>query len=122
MSEKKFSGIQGLVEDPNVTSDFDSAAVFDNLWVGKLGVYFRSGLRMRYIPYTYMDRAFIRIHEVNGKLCCGSTVFQYFRLVFVHEGKEFADCISENETAMNEALKEIAKNASEIAIGFEATK
>lgn len=122
MSEKKFSGIQGLVEDPNVTSDFDSAAVFDNLRVGKLGVYFRSGLRMRYIPYTYMDRAFIRIHEVNGKLCCGSTVFQYFRLVFVHEGKEFADCISENETAMNEALKEIAKNASEIAIGFEGTK
>lgn len=120
MSEKKFSGIQGIVEDPTVTGDFESAAVFDNLRVGKLGVYFRSGLRMRYIPFSYMDRAFIRIHEVNGKLCCGSTVFQYFRLVFVHDGKEFADSISENEAAMNNALAQIAKNAPAVAIGFEA--
>lgn len=120
MSEKKFSGVQGIVEDPNVTGDFESAAVFDNLRVGKLGVYFRSGLRMRYIPFSYMDRAFIRIHEVNGKLCCGSTVFQYFRLVFVHNGKEFADSISENEAAMNNALAQIAKNAPAVAIGFEA--
>ena len=118
MSEKKFSGVQGIVEDPNVTSDFNTAAVFDNLRVGKLGVYFRSGLRMRYIPFTYMDRAFIRIHEVNGKLCCGSTVFHYFRLVFVHDDKEFADSISENETAMNDALKEIARNAPDVSIGF----
>ena len=60
-----------------------------------------------------------RVQEVNGKLCCGNTILQYFRLVFVKDGKEFVDVISENETAMDEALALIAANAPSVKIGFE---
>lgn len=99
-------------------NDFSTAKSFEKLKVGRLGVYFRDGLKMRCIPYSDMDGVFIRIHEVNGKLCCGSTVFQYFRMVFVRDGKEFADYICENEKAMDAALEEIGIRAPALQIGF----
>ena len=49
-------------------------------------------------------------------MCCGQANFNYFRVVFVHGGKEFAEYLSENENAMDEALAEIA--ARGIATGF----
>lgn len=119
MADKKFAGIDGVVNDAQVAQDYESAQSFDKLRVGKLGVYFRSGFKIRFIPYGEIERAFIRIHEVNGKLCCGSSVFQYFRMVFVHGGREYADIISEDEAAMDSALALIHERAPEITIGFE---
>lgn len=120
MAEKKFHGIDGSLESAALSADYEGAQRFDKLRVGKLGVYFKEGLKNRFIPYEYIHRAFIRIHEVNGKLCCGTSVFQYFRLVFVHDGKEFADLISEQESTMDKALELIHQLAPDIAIGFEA--
>ena len=105
-------------KDTEHNIDFSTAKSFEKLKIGNLGVYFREGLKMRCIPYSDMDSVFIRIHEVNGKLCCGSTVFQYFRMVFVKDGKEFADYICENEKAMDDALKEIGIRAPALRIGF----
>ena len=99
------------------TADFEQAQVFDKLRVGELGVYFRDGLRNRFVPYGDIDRAFIRIHEVNGRMCCGKAVFHYFRMVFVRDGKEFADTVSEKENVMDQALAVIAAKAPNIAIG-----
>ena len=120
MAEKKFTSPDGAVSSAEVSADYESAKIFDKIRVGKLGTYFRDGFRMRFIPHSYPDRVFIRINEVNGKLCCGTATFSYYRLVFVKGGKEFIDTISENEKAMDEALAEIAANApSTLAIGFD---
>ncbi len=91
MAEKKFAGVNGSVDSPEVSADFEAAKVFDKLRVGGLGVYFRDGFKTKFIPFDYMDRAFIRIQETRGRMCCGQANFNYFRIVFVHEGKEFAD-------------------------------
>lgn len=99
------------------TPDLLRSQVFDKLRVGDEGVYYREGFRTRFIPYEDMDRVFIRIQEVRGKMCCGSAVFQYFRMVFVKDGEEFADMMSEKETAMDDALKCIAAKAGNLAIG-----
>ncbi|MBQ8217429.1 MAG: hypothetical protein IJZ91_05640 [Oscillospiraceae bacterium] len=119
MAEKKFTGINGTVIDALVEADFEQAPQFDKVKVGKLGVYFKDGFKTRYLEYGLIERAFIRVQEVNGKLCCGNTILQYFRLVFVKDGKEFVDVISENEKAMDEALALIAANAPSVKIGFE---
>ena len=121
-SNMKFSSPSGKINETELISDYESAEKFDKLRVGKKGVYFPYHFGTRYLPYEYIENAFIRIHEVNGKLCCGSTVFQYFRLVFVHDGKETDDYISENEEAMTTALKAISSNAPEISIGFNKDK
>jgi len=119
MAEKKFAGVNGTVISNEVSADYDSAAQFDKLRVGSLGVYFRDGFKLRYIPYDFIDRAFIRIQEVNGKMCCGKAVFQYFRIVFMHGVKEYADVLSEDEKAMDDALAKIHEMAPAIPIGLE---
>lgn len=119
MADKKFAGINGTVIDAKVEADYEQAPQFDKVKVGKLGVYFKDGFKTRYLDYGFLERVFIRVQEVNGKLCCGNTVLQYFRLVFMKDGKEFIDVISENEKAMDEALALIGENAPYVKIGFE---
>ena len=120
MAEKKFAGVKGNPVPPEAGADFDSAQVFDKVRVGKLGVYYKEGFKTRFIPYDYMERVFIRIQEVRGRMCCGETTFAYYRLVFVHGGKEFVDLISEDEQAMDQALACIQQQAPHVAIGFVA--
>ena len=116
MAEKRFAGINGTLESAELSADFDSAAVFEKLRVGEKGVYFRDGLRTRYIPYDYIDRAFIRVQETRSRMCCGQANFNYFRIVFVHGGKEFADYLSEKEKEMDDALAAIASHG--VPTGF----
>ena len=114
----KYITSEGRMSSPELQADWKNAEVFDKIRVGRIGVYFPSGLSVRHVPYSAADRVFIRIHEVNGKLCCGSAKFYYFRIVFVKDGEEFADYITENEELANAALKLIAERAPEINIGF----
>lgn len=116
MAEKKFAGVSGSVETAEVNADYESAKRFDKLRVGTMGVYFRDGLKTRYIPFDYIDRAFIRVQETRGRMCCGQANWYYYRLVFVHDGREFADYMSEKEKEMDEALAEIA--AYGVTTGF----
>ena len=66
---KKFFGIDGAVESAELLSDYEQAQKFDRLRVGKLGAYFRDGLRLRYLDYSKLERVFIRVQEVNLKTC-----------------------------------------------------
>ena len=118
MSEKKFHSPAGAVTDGAVQADFDSATKFDKAFVGALGVYYRDGFKTKYVPYPALERAFIRIQEVNGRFCCGKAVFAYYRLVLVVDGKEWGDIMSEDEKAMDDALAAIAARSSTTAIGF----
>ena len=118
MAEKKFASPSGVVTDAAVAADFDSAKVFDKAFVGALGVYYRDGFKTKYVPYPALERAFIRIQEVNGRFCCGKAVFAYYRLVLVVDGKEWGDIMSEDEKAMDDALAAIAARSSTTAIGF----
>ncbi len=118
MAEKKFYSPAGALTDAAVAADFDGAEKYDKAFVGALGVYYRDGFRMKYVPYAALERAFIRIQEVNGRFCCGKAVFAYFRLVLVVDGKEWGDIMSEDEKAMDDALAAIARRSPATAIGF----
>ena len=120
MAEKKFAGINGAVVSPEVSADYEAAAVFDKVKVGKLGVYFRDGFKVRFMDYTLLERVFIRIQEVNARVCCGSTCFAYYRLVLVHDGKEYADIPSESEKAMDGALARMHELSPGLAVGYPA--
>ncbi len=118
MAEKKFRSPAGPVTDPSVAADFVKAERFDRAFVGALGVYYRDGFQTKYVPYSSLERAFIRIQEVNGRFCCGKAVFAYYRLVLVVNGREWGDIMSEDEKATDDALDAIARRSPETAIGF----
>lgn len=117
MADKKFKGPNGPIAGAQYEADYQSAEKFDTVKVGALGVYYKDGLKVRIMPYDELDRVFIRIQEVNGRMCCGSTTFAYYRIVFVRGGKELGDVISENEKAMDDALALIHVKAPGLAIG-----
>ena len=117
MSEKRFAGpVEGL-DGTALAADYEIAAAYDKLRVGKLAVYYRDGFRVKAIPYARMERAFIRVQEVRGRMCCGQAFFAYFRMVFVVGGKEICDVISEDEKAMDAALAAIHEAAPELPVG-----
>ena len=88
MAEKKFATPDGAVQSAELTADYERARKFDAVRVGKLGVYYRSGLKTVFLAYLTLERVFIRIQEVNGRMCCGSTTFAYYRLVLIRGGKK----------------------------------
>ena len=116
MAEKKFTGVNEPVEGQEYDRDYENAKIFDKLRVGALGVYFRDGLKTRFIAFDDMDRAFIRVQETRSRMCCGQANFNYFRVVFVHDGKEFADYMSEKEAEMDDALAAIGAHG--VPTGF----
>ena len=120
MAEKKFAGLKGTVEDTAVTADYESAQDFKALRVGKLGVYYREGFKTRYFAYQELERAFLRVQEVRGRMCCAQAFFAYFRMVLVAGGKEYDYAMSENEKLMDDALAAIAANAPALPIGVPA--
>ena len=118
MAERKFAGLGGSVDSAEVRQDYESAKVFDKIRVGRLGVYFRDGFKIRFLDYPSLERVFIRVQAVNGRMCCATASFEYYRLVFVSGGREIADVMSEKEAAMDEALACIREMAPALAIGF----
>ena len=119
MADKVFTTDRGNIDSPEVGADYESAGAFDRLRVGSLGVFFRDGFRTRFIPYDRIDRVFIRIQQAHPTKSVGVAVYDYFRLVFVHNGTEFAEYLSEDEKALDEALAEIGKHG--VATGFVGT-
>lgn len=119
MAEKRFTGpVEGL-DSAALAADYGQAERFDRLRLGALAVYYRDGLRVKAVPYRKMQRAFIRVQQVRGRMCCGETAFFYFRLVFLVDGKEIADNLSEDEKAMDAALARLHELAPEVPVGFE---
>ena len=120
MAEKKFAGRKGPVENTAVTADYESAQNFEALRVGKLGVYYREGFKTRFFAFEELERAFLRVQEVRGRMCCGQAFFAYFRMVLVAGGKEYDYAMSEKEQLMRDALAAIAANAPALPIGVPA--
>jgi hypothetical protein len=118
MAEKRFAGpVEGL-DQAALAADYTGAERFDTLRVGSLAVYYRSGLRVKAVPYARMQRAFIRVQQVRGRMCCGQAFFDYFRMVFLVDGKELCDNVSEDEAAMDAALARLHELAPEVPVGI----
>ena len=66
---KKFFGIDGIIQTEELDADYEQAQKFDKLRVGKAGVFFRDGFRLRFLDYSVLERVFIRVQEVNLKTC-----------------------------------------------------
>ena len=113
----KFSTTKGILESAELTADYGKAETFEKTRIGNCGIFYPSGFRVKFISYNELEQAFIRIHEVDGKLCCGKATFYYYRLILVVNGKEITDIMSENETLMDQALAAVARKSPNTKIG-----
>ena len=81
---------------------------------------YRKGFKWIALSYEEVEKAYLRIEEVNGTLCCGRANFDMYFLMLRLKGGELLklECTSkESVKEMLELLKE--KNAM-IEIGYKA--
>ena len=89
--------------------------------IGKLrldgeAVHFRSGLKNVTLPYGELERAFLRVREATGKMCCGTACFANCYLVLVSAGRELAEMRMEKED-IEAVLSLIAERSPGTVIG-----
>ena len=86
------------------------------LRLGKHALYYRDLGKDYYVPYDYIDRAFIRISECQPD---DSPAYYYYRVILVHDGKEFANLIINEEEAADRVLERLKEIRPEIQIGVD---
>lgn len=112
----KFKGVDGkTIIDEAYAEDYNASAPIGRVRLGKLGVYYRDLGKKYFVPYDYIDRAFLRISECQPD---DSPAYYYFRVIFVHEEKEFANLIFNERPDADKVLEGLKEIRPEIQFGY----
>lgn len=107
----RFKGVdKKRIHDEAHIEDYKAAPEIGRVRLGKLCMYYRDLGVKYYVPYEYIHRAFTRISECRPD---DSPAYYYYRLILVHDDKEFANLIFDEEQdvdKIHEQLKEINPN------------
>ncbi len=83
--------------------------------LGQLALYYRDLGKDYFVPYDYIDRAFIRISECQPD---DSPAYYYYRVILVHGDKEFANLIINDEPVADRVLERLAEIRPQISLGY----
>lgn len=107
--DKKF------IRDEAHVEDYKSAPAIGRVRFGRLCFYYRDLGVKYYVPYDHIERAFIRISETQPD---DSPPIYYYRLILVHDGKEFANLIFNKEKEADDALARLSERSPGMAVGY----
>lgn len=112
----KFHGVdKKTISDDAYIDDYNATEPIGRVRLGKLCLYYRD-LGCKYcVPYDYIDRSFVRISECQPD---DSPAYYYYRLILVHDGKEFANLIFNEEKDADRILELLPQIRPEIQIGY----
>ena len=80
---------------------------------------YKKGLKWYSLPYEDIKQAYLRIEEVNGRLCCGVANFDmHFLVLITKEGKDIKVEAS-SEKIVKEMLSVLKEKNPEMEIGFK---
>ena len=101
-----------------LNGDYKAAREIGCASLGETCLYFKSKLKVNYIPYKDMTRAFRRVQMVQTKMCCGRGDLQVENVVICGaEGAELAQIQLPGARAGIIMLEELEKKAEHIQIG-----
>ena len=112
----RFRGVdKKYIRDEEHVEDYKSAPSIGRVRFGSLCFYYRDLGVKYYVPYDYIERAFIRISETQPD---DSPPIYYYRLILVHGEKEFANLIFEKEEDVDRIHSRLQEIRPEIANGY----
>lgn len=104
-----------FIRDEAYLNDYHGAEAIGRVRFGELSFYYRDlGVRY-YVPYDYIERAFIRISECQPD---DSPAYYYYRLILVHGEKEFANLIFNKEEEADRALEKLGARHPAMQVGY----
>lgn len=112
----KFKGVdRKFIKDEAHIADYNESLTIGRVSLGKLCMYYRDLGVKYYVPYDYIHRAFTRISEVAPD---DSPAYYYYRLILVHDEKEFANLIFDKQEDVDLIHKKLVEVNPEIKIGY----
>ena len=112
----KFRNVdKSILTDDDHINDYNNTPAIGRVRLGKLCLYYKDLGRKYCVPYDYIDRAFCRISECQPD---DSPAYYYYRLILIHEEKEFANLIFNKEKDIDNLLEQIKCVHPDIAIGY----
>lgn len=103
------------ISDQEHIDDYNAAEAIGRVRLGKLCMYYRDLGVKYYVPYDYIDRTFTRISECDPD---DSPAYFYYRLILVHDGKEFANLIFNEEADVDKIHQRLQAIRPEIQYGY----
>lgn len=112
----KFKGVdKKYIKDAEHIDDYKAAEEIGRVRLGKLCMYYRDLGVKYYVPYDYIDRSFTRISESEQEF--GGPTY-YYRLILVHDGREFANLIFNEEKDVDLIHARLKELHPEIEYGY----
>ena len=113
---RKLKGVdRRFIRDEEHLADYRETVPIGRVRLGRLCFYYRDLGVSYYVEYPYIERAFNRISEVQPD---DSPAYYYYRLILVHDGKEFANLIFEKEEDVDRILELLKERQPDIQIGY----
>ena len=106
---------KAIIADEDHINDYNNAPSTGRVRLGKLCLYYKDLGRKYCVPYSHIDRAFCRISECQPD---DSPAYYYYRLILVHEEKEFANLIFNKEKDVDYILDQLIHIHPDIKIGY----
>lgn len=80
---------------------------------------YKKGFKWYTLPYEALRQAYLRIEEVNGRLCCGVASFDMFFLMLKTTGDELIKIEATSKDIVKQMLEEIKKKNDGVEIGYK---
>lgn len=80
---------------------------------------YKKGFKWHTLSYEDIRQAYLRIEEVNGRLCCGVASFDMFFLMLKTAGDELIKIEATSKEIVKQMLEEIKKKNVTTEIGYK---
>ncbi|MGN0377912.1 MAG: hypothetical protein ACI4ED_09780 [Suilimivivens sp.] len=81
---------------------------------------YKKGFKWIALPYEEIVKAYLRIEEVNGTLCCGRANFDMYFLMLQLKGGELLKLECTSKESVKALLEELNRKNDKIEIGYKA--
>lgn len=110
------TGFSVALPENVLKSDYQGADKYGKISLGDSCLYITHIFYVEYVPYSVITKAFRRIEDVKGKLCCGVSNYEIHHLVLEENDKSITVLFEEKEAAQK-ALEQVAEKNPETVIG-----
>ena len=83
---------------------------------------YKKGLKWHAVSYEDIVNAYLRIEEVNGRLCCGVASFDMHFLMLKTKSDELIKIEISSKDIVKQILDELTQKNDKIVIGFNKDK
>ncbi|MBR5474494.1 MAG: hypothetical protein IKU83_03680 [Lachnospiraceae bacterium] len=98
-------------------AEYKAGRAIGKVQLGTERLFFKDGLKVYYIPYKEIRRAFRRVLLVQTKMCCGKGDLEVENFVICGDAGELAQIQLPGARAGKVLLEEIARLAPHVQIG-----